>query len=402
MNNRLTLQDLAGLLAEHTGKERSDCETFLKEFVALVTEGVFLDKLVKIKGLGTFKLIPVEQRESIHVNTGERFLIPAHSKLSFIPDKELREQVNKPFSFFETTEISDPDQFIDIEVSDDPEDEIDQEEDSVEVEEVLSERTLIPVAEEDPEPKKNDSEEEVELSELPVIETEENPEPESDLQPVVAEEVSEETGDLPAEIYSAPESALVVEEVSSEPVPVSLEKKKTVKRHWLSIAVIFVSLMIIGNIHLYQNRMLYFAEKPKNVALSKKKAYLQMPEATSEILSDTVRVDTVTQKTLPESEDTKPVITEAAPVEPVSLVLDRVTIERGSRLTLLSLKYYGSKLFWVYIYEHNKAKIKDPNNVPVGTVVEIPAPHLYGIDARNKQALKRAAELQTEILSATY
>lgn len=400
MNNRLTLQDLAGLLAEHTGKERSDCEIFLKEFVALVTEGVFLDKLVKIKGLGTFKLIPVEQRESIHVNTGERFLIPAHSKLSFIPDKELREQVNKPFSFFETTEISDPDQFTDIEVSDDPEDEIDAEEDSAE--EVLSERSLISVAEEDPEPEKIDSEEEVELSELPVIETEVNLEPESDLQPVVAEEVSEEIGDLPAEIYSAPESALAVEKVSSEPDPVFLEKKKSAKRHWVSIAVIFVSLMIIGNIHLYQNRMLYFAEKPKNVALSKKRVSLQASEDRPEVLSDTVRVDTMAQSTLPEVKEVKPSAAETAPVEPVSLVLDRVTIERGSRLTLLSLKYYGSKLFWVYIYEHNKAKIKDPNNVPVGTVVEIPAPHLYGIDARNKQALKRAAELQTEILSATY
>ena len=105
MNNRLTIQDLAGLLAEYTGKDKNSSERFLREFIAVVSEGVYTDKLVKVKGLGTFKIIPVEKRESIHVNTGERFVIPEHYKFSFLPDKELRELVNKPFSFFETTEL---------------------------------------------------------------------------------------------------------------------------------------------------------------------------------------------------------------------------------------------------------------------------------------------------------
>lgn len=99
MNNRLTIQDLAGLLAEYTGKDKNSTERFLREFIAVVSEGVYTDKLVKVKGLGTFKIIPVEKRESIHVNTGERFVIPEHYKFSFLPDKELRELVNKPFSF---------------------------------------------------------------------------------------------------------------------------------------------------------------------------------------------------------------------------------------------------------------------------------------------------------------
>lgn len=99
MNNRLTIQDLAGLLAEYTGKDKNSSERFLREFIAVVSEGVYTDKLVKVKGLGTFKIIPMEKRESIHVNTGERFVIPEHYKFSFLPDKELRELVNKPFSF---------------------------------------------------------------------------------------------------------------------------------------------------------------------------------------------------------------------------------------------------------------------------------------------------------------
>ena len=116
MNSRLSIQDLAGLLAVRTGKDAAVCEHFLKELIRIISEGVASDKLVKMKGFGTFKLIPVEQRESIHVNTGERFLIPAHQKLAFTPDKELRELVNKPFSFFETTEVEESVQFDDLPV----------------------------------------------------------------------------------------------------------------------------------------------------------------------------------------------------------------------------------------------------------------------------------------------
>lgn len=80
-------------------------------------------------------------------------------------------------------------------------------------------------------------------------------------------------------------------------------------------------------------------------------------------------------------------------------VIARVKIEPGSRLTLISLKYYGSKLFWVYLYEYNKAIIKDPNNVPIGTVIEVPAPETYGIDRRDRSSVEKAAARQTEILS---
>ena len=64
MNNRLAIQDLAGLLAEYTGKDKNSSERFLREFIAVVSEGVYTDKLVKVKGLGTFKIIPVEKREA--------------------------------------------------------------------------------------------------------------------------------------------------------------------------------------------------------------------------------------------------------------------------------------------------------------------------------------------------
>ena len=61
MNSRLTIQDLAGLLAERTGKDRNSAEQFLREFIAIVSQGVFTDKVAKIKGLGSFKIVLVEK-----------------------------------------------------------------------------------------------------------------------------------------------------------------------------------------------------------------------------------------------------------------------------------------------------------------------------------------------------
>ena len=66
---------------------------------------------------------------------------------------------------------------------------------------------------------------------------------------------------------------------------------------------------------------------------------------------------------------------------------------------MISLEYYGSKIFWVYLYEYNKSVIKDPNNVPVGTEIQVPAPELYGIDKHSRASAEKAAARQTEILS---
>ena len=86
MNNRLSIQDLALILSEQTGKSTEEALRFLQEFIAVVSEGVYNDKLVKVKGLGTFKIIRVEERASVSVNSGERFVIPSHYKFTFTPE----------------------------------------------------------------------------------------------------------------------------------------------------------------------------------------------------------------------------------------------------------------------------------------------------------------------------
>lgn len=102
MNDRLTIQDFTDLLATKHGMSKKDAEAFVKEFFLLIEQALEDDKYVKIKGLGTFKLIDVDSRESVNVNTGERFQIQEHSKVSFTPDGNLRDTINKPFSHFET------------------------------------------------------------------------------------------------------------------------------------------------------------------------------------------------------------------------------------------------------------------------------------------------------------
>ncbi len=82
--------------------------------------------------------------------------------------------------------------------------------------------------------------------------------------------------------------------------------------------------------------------------------------------------------------------------------LDTVVVEPGTRLTLLSLSYYGDKVFWVYVYLANRDMIKDPNHVPAGISLRIPMPDRYRIDAADKESVARAAKLQREIQAGNF
>ena len=106
MNERLTIQDLTDLLAAKHSMTKKDAEAFVKEFFLLIEQALESENTVKVKGLGTFKLIDVDSRESVNVNTGERFQIKGHTKVSFSPDTNLRDTINKPFAHFETVVLN--------------------------------------------------------------------------------------------------------------------------------------------------------------------------------------------------------------------------------------------------------------------------------------------------------
>ena len=100
--SKLNIYDPCSVLTSKNGLDDKESHRFIKAIFDVIQEGLDEDKIVKVKGLGTFKIIEVDDRESINVNTGERVLIEGHSKLTFTPDSVMKEIVNKPFSQFET------------------------------------------------------------------------------------------------------------------------------------------------------------------------------------------------------------------------------------------------------------------------------------------------------------
>ena len=107
MDNKILLQDIADFLCYRSGITKREAEQFVRAFFEVIQQGLERDQYVKIKGFGTFKLVEVGQRESVNINTGERFQINGHTKVSFTPDTSLKDLVNRPFSHFQTVILND-------------------------------------------------------------------------------------------------------------------------------------------------------------------------------------------------------------------------------------------------------------------------------------------------------
>ena len=110
----IKIADIASELVSAQKMKRKDAELFIASFVDVINDALRDEGIVKIKGLGTFKMMNVSSRESVDVNTGERITIDGRAKISFTPDAVLRDQVNKPFAHFETVVLNDGVDFSDI------------------------------------------------------------------------------------------------------------------------------------------------------------------------------------------------------------------------------------------------------------------------------------------------
>jgi nucleoid DNA-binding protein len=177
---KLTIQEVAKVLVEKNGLDPKDASHFASEFFALILQQLQQDDQVKIKGLGTFKIINVEARESVSVQTGERVVIDSHSKVTFTPDTVMKELVNKPFSQFETVVLNDGVEFADL--KDEKDDAVEEKEETVEEQQPV----VAPIIEDEP----------ATVAEEPVI------------APVIEDE--------PATVIEEPAAAPVAEEVVAE------------------------------------------------------------------------------------------------------------------------------------------------------------------------------------------
>ena len=123
MNKKITISELSQLLSTNVSLiNKKGWEDFLRIFFAQISEGLQKEGNVKIKGLGTFKVVKVDARKSKDVNTGANTIIPAHNKISFTPDSSLAETLNKPYAHFEPTYVLAPEGEVDAPEPDDDDD----------------------------------------------------------------------------------------------------------------------------------------------------------------------------------------------------------------------------------------------------------------------------------------
>ena len=107
MMEKISIQGLAAVLTVKNGLKKKEAEQFVTMIFEVVKDNLMSERQIKIKGLGTFKVVEIEARESVNVNTGERVLIEGHEKITFTPDTAMKELVNRPFSQFETVILND-------------------------------------------------------------------------------------------------------------------------------------------------------------------------------------------------------------------------------------------------------------------------------------------------------
>ena len=193
---KITIQEIASKLIVQNGLSKKEATRFANKMFDLIREALEEEKTVKVKGLGTFKIIDVDSRESVNVNTGERVLIEGHNKITFTPDALMKELVNKPFSQFETIVLNDG-----VDFKDPPQEELDQETiEAEESEESEGESDIMPlvdfVSEEKPASEEKIADENIEKLVEPEIPEEPEPiiepEPSQEPEPMVEEETAEE------------------------------------------------------------------------------------------------------------------------------------------------------------------------------------------------------------------
>ena len=374
MSEKIGMQDLVVLLAEKANITRKDAETLVKECFEIMEEGLIEDKLLKIRNLGTFKLLFVEDRESVDVSTGERVLIPAHYKVTFTPDVELAEKVNAPYASLGNVEIAEnefPEKTDDkIGIDDEADDETDDE-----FEGKFIKPGYLPAEtqkQEAPEIKKPEIKKvEIEQEEIETIDKE--PEP----------EVKEEE--------EAPDYSEQYDDEDYQPAGT----------HNGFFWIFF--LIAAGFILFFAGR--YFCPMissgkgwhtiPDSVVVFSYS--VNRPAVSDSLKGESQKVDSAAVR-VHDSLKVKPAAVKKAQAAdnqpPKTFVNKKHKILRGERLNRIALREYGHKAFWVYIYDENRSTISNPDLIEPGTTINIPPDEKYAIDKNKSESVRKALELE--------
>ncbi len=381
MDSKITLTDLADGLAQRKPIQKKDAESFIRTMFDIIQERLLAGESVKIKGLGTFKVVTVDSRESVNVKTGERFVIDRHSKVTFAPDKAMGDRVNRPFADFETVTLNDATKTEDMERIDSPvanteevlapligeatEPVIEPEQESVIEPEPVVESEPEPVVEPEPEPIAEPEPEPIaEPEPEPVVEPEPEPVAEPEPEPVVEPE--------PEPVVEAePEPEPVVQEEPAIAALVDTPQKAEVgaddvekRSRWRNIIFLCLMLLLVAGLVLF----LIFGPKGYDAQTVEKE--------------DTTKVeqtDTVAPVPVKPAAPTKSAEEMAADYPQITngeywIVGTKATrvLEKGDDLSKLALEYYGDKHLINYIIRFNGFSAQKASNLFVGTEVKIP------------------------------
>ena len=406
MNKKLTFPELAELLSVATNTSKRMSELALREMFAVISGKLLDGESVKIDGLGVFKVTEVNSRRSVNVNTGEAIEIPGHSKITFVADKRLAEAVNAPFASFESV-VLDDDVTADMLTAIDNAEPAEPAAESSEFSEFSEHSELSEPVAEPAEPaaepvEPSEFSEPSELSELsepsePATEPAAEPselsefsEP-SELSEPAAEEPAEPAAE-PVEEEDAQGGAIHVSQSDDDYYYDDDDDESWWQRH-RTLKGFLMGVVAGAALYAAADFAIKYYEDNRKVVSA------ETIEATDGevVAADTLPSDTLSDKASPK-DSLKPTAStplESAKSTAVKQVTDTVT---GSYfLTRMARRHYGNGHFWVYIYEENKGKISNPNNVRPGTVVVIPDAKKYGIDKDNPQSVEAAKRKEGEI-----
>lgn len=326
--NKLTLNNIAKVLVEKNGLEPKEAMMFTTAMFDLIHDRLNEEGIVKVKGLGTFKMIRVEARESINVRTGERVLIDSHAKITFTPDAVMKELVNKPFSQFETVVLNDDVEFTDMK-SEETTDETNNSEQSESLVDVVSEGgTPEPAPEPAPEPVAEPTPEPAPVvAPEPVAEV--APEPTPVVAPEPTREVPEPT--VPSADEESEENTSAVQTCYEED-----EEESHWHRNigWAFLVLVLMAASAVGG-YLYG-----VGQIPSQTAMADTVSAVKVnPVVTDTLINDSLKADSVAVKTEAKHEDKA--ASEQQPQEKTSQNLHDKYAEMDARVRTGAYKITG-------------------------------------------------------------
>ena len=357
MSNRvLVLQDIVKALSHETDTSEALCQSFVKELFAIVAERLMDGESVTLKGVGRFDVDGSEVR--------------------FVADPDTAAAINSAFDCFEAIELAD-DFDGDEPVAEDVTPDAAEEESATTADETAGTED---VADESPadgvEPEEKESQtDELEESEADSEENKEECTAETDADD---ETVTEETAEEETEETAEEAEETVEEEYDDEPQP----KRGGCRFAWGFLAG-FVTAAVVAAVAWFC--LFGVVKKPSSQPAV-------IADDTAKVAAADSDSTAAVEKPQEQSEEKT-----AEPEKESKKAEQTFKVTNTAYLSNISRKFYGHYAFWVYIYLDNKDIITDPDNLPVGAELRIPAPEKYGIDKNNPESIKRAEIKALEI-----